>query len=92
MREEDLERVLDIVVKRQSIEQFAFTATPADLKENDYNLNIPRYVDTFEEEKTVDLAEISKLLISNEKATLKTNMDIAGFCTELGIDAPFEVK
>ncbi|MBF4307485.1 N-6 DNA methylase, partial [Vibrio anguillarum] len=41
MREEDLQRILDAVTKRKSIDKFAFVATPADLKENDYNLNIP---------------------------------------------------
>jgi len=92
MREADLQRILDAATKRENIDKFAFAATPADLKENDYNLNIPRYVDTFEEEDPVDLAKVSKLLVDNDKAMLDTNKTIADFCKELGIDMPFEVK
>ena len=92
MREEDLQRILDAVTKRKNIDKFAFAATPADLKENDYNLNIIRYVDTFEEEAPVDLAEVAKLLVENDKVMLDTDKTIAGFCKELGIDVPFEVN
>ncbi|MDE1240328.1 type I restriction-modification system subunit M [Vibrio aestuarianus] len=92
MREEDLQRILDAVTKRKSIDKFAFVATPADLKENDYNLNIPRYVDTFEEDELVDLARVSKLLVSNDQSMLENDKTIANFCSELRIDAPFEVK
>ncbi|MFA0012605.1 type I restriction-modification system subunit M [Vibrio lentus] len=92
MREDDLQKILEVVVKRQAVDKFAFAATSADLKENDYNLNIPRYVDTFEEESAVNLAEVSKLLVVNDEAMLDTDKIIAGFCADLGIKAPFEVK
>ena len=91
MREEDLQRILDAVSKRDFIDKYAFTATQADLAENDYNLNIPRYVDTFEDEELVDLNEIAKQLIANDKAMLETDKTIAGFCDELGVRAPFGV-
>lgn len=91
IREEDLQRILDAVAKRENIDKFAFAASPSDLKENDYNLNIPRYVDTFEEEEPVDLAEVAKQLINNDKAILETDKVITGFCNELGIETPFEV-
>lgn len=90
MREGDIQRILNAVINRQSIDKFAFSATPSDLKENDYNLNIPRYVDTFEEEEPVDLAEVSRKLIVNDKAMLDTDNIIAAFCLELEIDVPFE--
>ncbi|PAR39428.1 type I restriction-modification system subunit M [Vibrio metoecus] len=91
MREEDLQRILDAVTKRENIDKFAYLASQAELKENDYNLNIPRYVDTFEEEAAVDLAEVAKLLVENDKAMLATDKTIAEFCAELGVAAPFEV-
>lgn len=59
-----------------------------EIEENDYNLNIPRYVDTFEEEEEINLDEIvSKIekLAEEEKEIDKT---IKGFCDELGIKAP----
>ncbi|EME0093271.1 type I restriction-modification system subunit M [Vibrio parahaemolyticus] len=91
MREGDLQRILNAVTNRQSIDKFAFAATPSDLKDNDYNLNIPRYVDTFEDDDDVNLAEVSKLLIENDNLMLETDNAIASFCSELGIDVPFEV-
>ncbi|MDQ2045922.1 SAM-dependent methyltransferase [Pseudoalteromonas sp. 20-92] len=92
MREEDLQRILDAVSKREFIDKYAFAATQADLAENDYNLNIPRYVDTFEDEALVDLSEVAKQLITNDKAMLETDKTIAGFCNELDIEAPFGVE
>ena len=92
MHEEDLQRILNAVSKREFIDKYAFAATQADLAENDYNLNIPRYVDTFEDEALVDLSEVAKKLIANDKAMLETDKTIAGFCDALGIEVPFEVK
>lgn len=90
MREEDLQRILDAVAKRESIAKFAHVASPAELKDNDYNLNIPRYVDTFEEDDAVDLAQVAKLLVVNDEAMQATDNTIAAFCAELGIDMPFK--
>ena len=56
-----------------------------ELKENEYNLNIPRYVDTFEEEQLVNLEEVSSELKSLEKKMSKTEMTISEFCDELNI-------
>ena len=92
IREEDLQRILDAVAKRESIAKFAHVASPAELKDNDYNLNIPRYVDTFEEEDAVDLAQVAKQLVANDQAMQAIDNTIAAFCQELGIDTPFEVK
>ncbi|MDH5922805.1 type I restriction-modification system subunit M [Vibrio splendidus] len=92
MREEDLQRILGAVLKRQVIDKFAFVATTDDLKENDYNLNITRYVDTFEDDEPVDLSTVSKQLVENDKAMLETDKTIALFCAELGVDSPFGVS
>ena len=92
LSDDDLKRIMDAVKARKNIDKFAFVASPADIKENDYNLNIPRYVDTFEEEAPVDLTEVARLLVDNDKAMVDTDKTIAGFCAELGIDTPFEVK
>lgn len=60
-----------------------------EIKENDFNLNIPRYVDTFEEEEPVDLSEVTKQLRELETEMQETDKMIAGYCEELGIEAPF---
>jgi len=86
LREQDLQRILDTCATRQSVDKYAYLATPAEIAENDYNLNIPRYVDTFEEEEEIDLkavrAEREKL--KAELATLEEQM--AAYLKELGYD------
>ena len=57
--------------------------------ENEYNLNIPRYVDTFEEEEPVDLDKVSRGLQSLESDITDTDKTISDFCKELNIKAPF---
>ncbi len=90
---EHLDAILDAFVKRQNIEKFAHVATLQEVKDNDYNLNIPRYVDTFEAEDVVDLDVIAEQLQALELDSQKTDAVIAGFCAELGIASPFaEVK
>jgi type I restriction enzyme M protein len=89
LRPEDIERIVSAYRKRESIEKFSHVAELSEVEENDYNLNIPRYVDTFEEEEPVDLAEVSEQLVALEKEMGETDKVIAGFCEELGIKAPF---
>ena len=62
------------------------------IKANDYNLNIPRYVDTFKAEDTIDLGAISAELIAVDKASLIIDAAIAKFCKELGINPPFAIQ
>ncbi len=59
------------------------------MAENDYNLNIPRYVDTFEEEEPVDIKAVAAELHALESDMAKTDASIAGFCKELVIPSPF---
>jgi type I restriction enzyme M protein len=59
------------------------------LIENEYNLNIPRYVDTFEEEEPVDLDAVSNELKSLENEITDTDKTISDFCDELNIKTPF---
>ena len=57
LRDEDIDRIVEAYVNRKDIDKFCHIATMDEIKENDYNLNIPRYVDTFEEEEEIDLLE-----------------------------------
>ncbi|WP_425433894.1 hypothetical protein [Nitrosovibrio tenuis] len=59
------------------------------IKANGYNLNIPRYVDTFEADEAIDLDAISAQLVKLDKASHATDAMIAAFCKELGIKPPF---
>jgi len=85
LRPEDLSKILDAYKTREFVDKYAYVAELDELKENDFNLNIPRYVDTFEEEEEVDIkaaqAEIDEL--EAELATVREEM--AGHLKELGL-------
>jgi type I restriction enzyme M protein len=75
--------------QRKTIEKYAYVAPLSEIAENDYNLNIPRYVDTFEAEETVDLTAVAHALAGLETQLVETDATIARFCAELGIATPF---
>ena len=89
LRKEDINRIVDTYKKRETIDKFSYVAPLSEIQENDYNLNIPRYVDTFEEEEPVDLNAVSKELVDLDQKMASTNKEIAKFCKELGIKTPF---
>ena len=89
LRPEHIDRIIDTFRDRKSIEKFSHVADLSEVAENDYNLNIPRYVDTFDEEEPVDLDEVAAKLTALETEMADTDSVIAGFCQELGIKAPF---
>ena len=60
----------------------------SEVAENDYNLNIPRYVDTFVEQTPVDLMAVKAELDCLKRNLAETDATIAAFCAELGIEAP----
>ncbi len=66
-----------------------FVKDRKEVAENDYNLNIPRYVDTFEEEEPVDLAAVAQELKAIDKDMATTDATIADYCNQLGIETPF---
>lgn len=59
-----------------------------EIEENDYNLNIPRYVDTFEEEEEINLDEIVEKIGKIDEEMKEVDKTIKSFCDELGIKAP----
>jgi len=91
LREKDIERIIDVYRKRETIEKFSYVAPLSEVaEENEFNLNIPRYVDTFEEEEPVDLKEVTDQLYTLDQDMKETDKLIAGFCEELGIEPPFK--
>lgn len=82
---EHIAKIFNTYKERKEIEKYSHVATPEEIRENDYNLNIPRYVDTFEEEAEIDLqavkSEIQK--IETELATVQNQMD--AYLKELGL-------
>lgn len=82
-------KIVETYAKREIIEKYAYVASLDEIKENDYNLNIPRYVDTFEEEEPVDIEAVAKELQALETDMQETDAEIARFCKELDIPSPF---
>ncbi|MCX6722714.1 MAG: type I restriction-modification system subunit M [Candidatus Staskawiczbacteria bacterium] len=86
---ENIVKIFDTYKTRKEIEKYSHLASMAEIKENDFNLNIPRYVDTFEEEKIVDLDAVSKNLKKLHTDEVDLESKIEKFCKELKIDKPF---
>ena len=86
---ENIEKIIDTYANRKEIEKYSHLASLDEIKENDYNLNIPRYVDTFEEEEVIDLDKVSSELKALEIEMKITDETITKFCDELGIAKPF---
>lgn len=89
LRKKDVKKIIDTYTERFEEDKYSYVASLDEVKENDYNLNIPRYVDTFEEEEPIDLEEISLELKNLEKEIKTTDAEIANFCKQLEIDQPF---
>ena len=89
LTDEHVAKIMHTLQKRETIDKYAYVATLDEVAENDYNLNIPRYVDTFEEEAPIDIEAVSNELKALETDMLETDKTIAGFCKELGISSPF---
>ena len=97
LRDEDLAAILDAVEKRDQLEtekadKFAYVASIQEITvENEFNLNIPRYVDTFEDEEGVDLNSTIIKLGHLETDIIEINKTINSFCSELGINSTSKV-
>ena len=88
LRNEDIEKIVNTYANREEIEKYSHKATLAEIEENDYNLNIPRYVDTFEEEEPIDLDEVVAELKKINEEMKEVDKEIKKYCDELGIQAP----
>lgn len=83
MTDEHIQKILDAYIKREDIDKFAHVASFDEIKENDFNLNIPRYVDTFEEEEVVPLTEIVTNINETRAEIEKTTNELYGLLDEL---------
>ncbi len=89
LRTADINKIIDTYRNRTEEEKYSHIATLDEVRGNDYNLNIPRYVDTFEEEEAIDIDAVSNELKNIDTEIAESDKIIAGFCKELGISTPF---
>jgi type I restriction enzyme M protein len=86
---DNIEKIVSTYRERKTEEKYSYIAPLSEVKANDYNLNIPRYVDTFEAEDSINIAEIAQKLKDLDTSMAATDQTIAGFCKELNIETPF---
>jgi type I restriction enzyme M protein len=84
LRDQDIEKIVKTYQRFETEAQYAYRATFDEIKENDFNLNIPRYVDTFEEEEEVDILAVQKEIEQLEAELALTRNEMAGYLKELG--------
>ena len=86
---ENIIKIFETYKNRKEVEKYSHRATTDEIKENEYNLNIPRYVDTFEEEEQVDIEKVANELKDLSKEEIELQTKLVDFCDELKIDKPF---
>ncbi|MFH1428365.1 MAG: type I restriction-modification system subunit M [Candidatus Margulisiibacteriota bacterium] len=83
LRASDLAKIMAQYEKYESADKYAYRATLEEIKENEYNLNIPRYVDTFEEEEEIDIPAVQKGIEALEKELKDVQAEMRGYLKEL---------
>ena len=85
LRPEHIQKIVETYRNRTEIEKYSHLATLQEIKENDYNLNIPRYVDTFEEEEEIDIKAVMAEIKELEAKRAELDAQIEVYLKELGI-------
>lgn len=83
LREEDIDLILETYKNRQDVDKLAHVATLDEIKDNDYNLNIPRYVNTFEEEEPIDLDDVNRQLAEVDEEIARLEKELEAMLAEL---------
>ncbi|QEY58601.1 type I restriction-modification system subunit M [Pseudomonas sp. C27(2019)] len=86
LSEENIAKIVETYTARANVDKYAYLASLEEIKENDYNLNIPRYVDTFEEEEEIDLMTVRAEREQLKKQLLELEAEMAGYLSELGYE------
>ena len=85
LRPEHIQKIIETYRTRTEIEKYSHCATLKEIEENDYNLNIPRYVDTFEEEEEIDIKAVMAEIKELEAKRTELDAQIEIYLKELGI-------
>ncbi|GAB3023110.1 type I restriction-modification system subunit M [Niabella terrae] len=85
LRKEHIQKIIETYRNRIELEKYSHRATLKEIADNDYNLNIPRYVDTFEVEEEIDIREVMQEIKSLEAKRAELDKEIAVYFKELGI-------
>lgn len=83
LKERHIDKILDTYIKREDMEKYAHVASFEEIVENDYNLNIPRYVDTFEEEEAISLVDLSSEMKQTQQTLQEAEKNLLSMLQEL---------
>jgi type I restriction enzyme M protein len=86
---EHVDKIVTTYKDRSVSDKYSYRASLQEIADNDYNLNIPRYVDTFEEEEPIDIKAVADDIQALDIEITETNKRIASYCKELNIKTPF---
>ena len=89
LREQDIEKIVKTYEERKDVEKYAHVATMDEIIANDYNLNIPRYVNTADEVEEIDLAKTTENIEEIDKEIDKVSKDLKEMFDQLGLKFPF---
>ena len=87
LRVEDIDKIVATVGAFETVDKYAYLAPLAEMEENGFNLNIPRYVDTFEPEEPVDLNAVAEQIHEVESRLDATRRELAEHLSALGLPA-----
>ncbi|MDR4920284.1 type I restriction-modification system subunit M [Bacillus thuringiensis] len=85
LRDEDVEKIIETYTKRETVDKYSYAAILEEIRENDYNLNIPRYVDTFEEEEPVDVIAVQQRIKDIDDEISQIDEELERYFKELGV-------
>ena len=85
LTDEHMQKIVGAFQAFQTVEKYAYRATPQEIADNDFNLNIPRYVDTFEEEAEIDLDAVKTEIATLEEQLAAVRVKMRAHLEELGL-------
>lgn len=85
LSQENIDKIVETYIKRENVDKYAHVASFDEIKENDFNLNIPRYVDTFEEEEPIDILEVSKEIQNIDAQIKEAEAELLAMLEELQV-------
>ena len=85
LRDEHINKIIDTFRNRTELEKYSKAVSLEEIAQNDYNLNIPRYVDTFEEEAEIDIYAVMREIKALETKRTELDQQIDVYFKELGL-------
>jgi len=92
LRQCDIDRIVAAYARREDVDKYAHVAMIREIEENGFNLNIPRYVDTFGPEEEIDLSEAAGEIRRLQSEIRESDRRLKPFFDELGLDFPFDTE